>query len=755
MRVTKKKHIVIFIVTLIILLFIVYFSVLHTFIKNTTYYEPVTIEIKGLDLEQFRNTNCHGISPEGRIISLKKDNINCKFYTDCYIHLNDIVFYCNDSIFSCVTKIKVNLNNKDNQFIINLSDTTILNENANGSNNLKQLSLKKYIAPGHTKLQIFLAIFMWSGWFRTLYILLFCAAFLFIFFIMRKSIFSLIKKTKTLVISNISKLKIERRPARLSLTFIVGIISGFVFFNNTHFNGINLEIKESTTQTIAVNFAHGHGFPKAGFIEDFKNYNITQYDPTGELTYTFLKEYKGAYIYHNPPIYELFIGSFYYVSGVNPKMFKQFQLLILILIISLLPLLGFKLKGKFGFWSGLIAVPIVLFKYHYIANQIEPNVIVILLIFLLTYIFEKTLLENKFYKIILTGLLLSFIVLTQLTFILLPILTFLYLFIKLIKNPNRKAIYGFAILLLSFITPILLWSTYASNHLNENLVRENSFAEVHNKLINRELNNQDVQILIGLEDYGKIKSTVNIINDGGWVGPLSVYENDLVNNIISKSLLYNKRIIIATKSSPDLLLIAHNEYCFEGKPSADWTKHKDSYYNNDNKNLSPYIRVFLFYINHPKHFFSVSINKIYNAFSSYNYLIITIWLYIINYLIHYLNPFFSNKRSKVIIYLKFLLSLGLLIIAFSTKISLILFYLTLTVLLITLFLQLFSTKFKQTIIPEIFIFAFLSILIFVIATFGLERYVIPLDFIFIYLAFANLLHFCLINHNYSSDSLHT
>jgi hypothetical protein len=747
MQLKNIKHTAIFLVTVIAIFIIGYTFFLRSFIKNTTYYKPVSVEITGLSNNQFRAVNCHGISPKGRIIKLNKDERNCTFYSTGYIHLNDIVFFCDDSIFQKISAINFNYEDKSSPYIIDFRNIIKTNDN------LPFVSLKEHVNPNYSDTQVFFAMFMWSGWYRILYIFIVLVFIIFLVIRYRRFVLSLLKKIAQLLISKFSRLDIEKKYTRLLFSLILCLILYIIFFNNTDFTGISLEIKESSTQTIAVNFAHGHGFPKSGFIEDFEDYNITRYHPTGDLSYSYLNEYKGAYIYHYPPIYELFIGSFYYLFGVNPLLLKQIQLLILIITISFLPILGFKLANKLGFWSGLISAPIVLYKYAALANHLEPHVLIILFLFALAYLFQKLILEGKHYKLIIIGLILSFIILTQLTLILLPVFTILYLFFKLIIKPTRKAFFSFLILLASFIIPVSIWSLYASNHLNVNLIHENSFAKVHNTLLNRNFNNKDVSILEGLEGYCNIKSSECIINDGGWVGPLSVYENDLVDNIVAISLLYNEKIILTTKSAPELLFMAHNEYCENGNPNTEWTRHSDSYYKNDNQSLSPYIRVFLFYINHPKQLFTGSINKIYNGFSSFIFFIIAIWIYIINMLFHFLDPLFRKKNPKVLKYFKILISIILLATVFTViKINFILFYFTLIALFIIIFIKLFNGNIKQIITPEIFIITLLSLLFFVISTFGLERYVIILDFIFVYQAIFSLAYFSFNKDNYLPTS---
>lgn len=735
----------------ILVAFIFGYSFLHkTFIQNTTYCKPFLIKINGLNNAQFQHVNCEGVSPTGRKIKIKKDDKNYSFHSESYMHLDDIVFYCDDSISNKITAISFNYqNNASTYFIDSLNIKNTLTKN-DSLKNSQQISFKRHFNPKHSDIRILSAILMWSGWYRILYIFIISIFVLFFIIKYRHSILSLLSKLLNLSKRLYSKLDIENRLLRYSITIILCIVLSIVFFNKTDFTGISLEIKESMTQSIAVNLASGHGFPKSGFIEDFENYKISKYHSTGDLTYTVLKKYKGAYIYHNPPIHELFMGSIYYIVGVNPLLLKQIQLFILIITISSLPLLGFKLAGKFGFLSGLISAPIILEKYHSLANQLEPNILIILFLFLLSYWFKKSILEEKYYKVIIIGLLLSLIVLTQLTLILLPCFLIIYLLFIFFKRPNRKTAISLIILIASFLIPISFWSLYASNHLNTDTIKNYSFAEVHNTLLNRDFDSQDITILEGLKDYSIVKRNDSIINDGGWVGSLSVYENDLVDNIVIPSLFYSKRIFIATKSAPNLLFIAHNEYCNKGNPSTDWTKHSDSYYNNDNQSFSPYFRVFLFYLNHPKQLFSGAIDKLYNGFSAFNYLFIVIWIYIINFLFFYLQAFLHRKNQKYIKATKIFISLSLLIVALCiVNINYIVFYSTLIALFILILIKIFNRKIHNIKTPQVFVIVLLSLLFFVIATFGLERYIIVIDFIFVYQAIYSLIYFSFSDNYYS------
>jgi hypothetical protein len=310
----------------------------------------------------------------------------------------------------------------------------------------------------------------------------------------------------------------------------------------------------------------------------------------------------------------------------------------------------------------------------------------------------------------------------------------------LIKKPSRKAIFGFLILLTTFTIPLISWSLYASQHLNNNFIKENTFLKVHNTLLYQDFNSNVVSSLERLDNYFEIKKNDTIINDGGWTGALSVYEIFIVDNVVIPSLLHDKRIIIATKADPNLLLYAHNEYCINGNSSPDWTMHRDSYYNNDNKNYSPFVRVFLFYVNHPKQLFIESISKIYNGYKTFVFLFIVIWSYILFFLFQYLTPLFHQQEN--IKFIKALASIALIVIALLvSNISYLAFYLTLIMFSFTLLFQIFSNKNHYIKTPMIFLMIFICLLFFILATYVSDRFLIIMEFIFVYQAIYGLVYF--------------
>lgn len=744
----SKKRIIIVLVILIVIFTISSVLFLRSFINNTTYYKPFSIEISGLDSSQFKTVNCYGLTPKNRKIVLNRDDGNFSFFSNYYMHLSDVVVCCADSVFLKINAIKLSIQESPSPYYLEM-DNIVYNEKlVEQSNGFQIINFKEYYHPNYSNIKVFFAIFLWPS-LRVLYVAVICVLLLFFIFWFRRPALRLLNAIVQFIRNNVRKIDVKTSRIRLLFSLILCLILCLVYFNISKFTGVTLEMKESITQTVAVNFAYGHGFPKAGFVENFDIYKISQYDATGDLSYSFLNNYKGACIYHNPPIYELFIGSIYKFSGINPLLIKQIQLLMLILGISFLPILGYKLAGKFGFWSGLLSAPIVLNRCYSIADHLEPNVMIVLFLLVLMFFFQKTILEEKKYKIVIIGLMLSGIILTQLTLILLPFFVFTYLIYLLIKKPSRKAILSFLILLTTFTIPIISWSIYASQHLNNNVIKENTFLKVHNTLLNRDFKSKDLSALEGLDNYFEIKNNDTIINDGGWTGPLSVYELFLVDNVVIPSLLHDKNIFIATKADPKLLLYTHNEYCKNGNSSPDWTMHDDSYYNNDNKNYSPFVRVFLFYINHPKQFFIESLNKIYNGYRTFTFLFIVIWSYILFFLFQYITPLFQKQdRIK---FVKAISSIALIVIAlFVSNISYLTFYVTLIVFSVTLLFHIFTKKNHYIKTPMLFLMIFISLLFFILVTYVSDRFLIIMEFIFVYQAILGLIYF---NYNDASNSI--
>jgi len=256
------------------------------------------------------------------------------------------------------------------------------------------------------------------------------------------------------------KPKLFLRP-RIILSFaLIGIF--YIVFSNigqytndAHFGGDDFGY-----QSMAVNFAKGHGMQKFGGLEKFDEYKFDKLD-TSLINY--FNENAGWDFFYRPPAYPLFLGVIYKIFGVHPIIAKHIQLLLLIIIASALPLIGFYYWKNIGFISGLIAGPLYLSFNYKFSEYILTESLISFSVFLVVISFIYA--EYKKYNIlssVILGMTIGFCLLVKGGFMFIPILIGIYLLYKFYKKRDKKLLLSLAVFTLVCLFTVLPWCLYAS-----------------------------------------------------------------------------------------------------------------------------------------------------------------------------------------------------------------------------------------------------------------------------------------------------
>jgi 4-amino-4-deoxy-L-arabinose transferase-like glycosyltransferase len=214
-------------------------------------------------------------------------------------------------------------------------------------------------------------------------------------------------------------------------------------------------------QSMAVNFAKGHGIQKFGELEPFETYKFEKMDPLPEYYSTF-KENPGWSDFYRTPVYPLFLGSVYKIFGISPLIAKKIQLILLIIVAASLPWIGKYFWKLSGFVSGLIACPVFLNSNYLFSQQILTEALCVFALFLvvISYIFFDK--KRSIISCILLGISLGFILLVKGTFIFIPFLLGLYLIFRVIKTKSSSLLKQTLVIVFSSVITVLPWSVYAS-----------------------------------------------------------------------------------------------------------------------------------------------------------------------------------------------------------------------------------------------------------------------------------------------------
>lgn len=218
-------------------------------------------------------------------------------------------------------------------------------------------------------------------------------------------------------------------------------------------------------QSLAVNFAKGHGIDRFGAIEQFEEYKFGGFDQFYDGSPEMFHSLAGTQNSYRTPVYPLFLGIIYKIFGVNVLIAKFFQLLLYVLIAASLPIIGYRYLSVAGFLGGKLAAIVFLERNAMLANELMTEPVTSFVAFLVILAFMLYTSKRNTFSAILLGLSFGLAWLTKGSLVFIPVFIGLYIFFKGIKE-KQTYIHSFIIVVFMalVITP---WSVFASNNAHK------------------------------------------------------------------------------------------------------------------------------------------------------------------------------------------------------------------------------------------------------------------------------------------------
>jgi len=270
---------------------------------------------------------------------------------------------------------------------------------------------------------------------------------------------------------------VQQKPVKISAFEIVGkyvgkwysilaisIILFTIYFakysvNESYHDYCNFGGDAWEYQSMAVNFAKGHGVQKFGGIE---NFSVYKFNNNTEGSAEYFTKNAGTDNFYRTPGYSVFLGLVYKVFGVSPLAAKKTQLVILLLISVSLPALGYYLWKTPGLVCGIIASYFHADGYYDISMQILTESLIMFWAFLITLLFLLFEKKSNFITAILLGISIGIGFLIKGSFLFLPLLIVCFLIYRYFKTKEKKQIANLILVTGFTLACIVPWSVYAT-----------------------------------------------------------------------------------------------------------------------------------------------------------------------------------------------------------------------------------------------------------------------------------------------------
>ena len=715
----RKKYFLV----LLFFLAIIFFSYPFYFSK-VKFFKPILVELKGTNYNDLKSINAWSIGPLGTKFVLEKKQDALCFVGD-YAFRNDIILHSNSDVFNKITEIKFDDGDQINTIVVkNIS------KQENHGRLPEEINVANFSKGNSPSFLMVFSVFFWKGWIRVVFFILF----LFFIFSTGYLYFKINKRHFIQISVKIKKLVFFYLPATIAnpkirsylLLFMI-VTYSLVFYNLAQFsNGAKFVMNDNEYHSAGVNFAKGYGISRIGAIEPFSSYKFTEYGPNLEFNYKFFTRLAGSYQFQNPPGYGLFLGVIYLIGGVNPIVAKYIQLLLLIIVASFLPFLGYSYWKMKGYLSGIIASVIFMNVYYQYAVNLNPQCLLIFMILLDILALDKYFKKPSVLSACILGFIVAFTILVKALVILLPLLIILYLYFKFFQTREKKYVIHILTFTVAFIVPFVPWSIYASERARQSLITREV---LDNKLFKIKLNETDNAFLSPIINKdSSLNSKYTIINDAG----ILMCAEDFAHTVVyfyGNSMSKKHFVLLSTQANEDAFLSVHNEYIQNGGFNVQWILDKKSFYNNDGlMNYSPFLRIINFYYHYPVKIYTLPFTKLYAAFSHYPYLISLGILNLLNFLGFCISKYKKHWVKTVFVFV----SAFLFLTPFKWTITQGLFGI---VIFLVILVNIMSMKKKNNDdnfeIPKSLSMMVLCLILFTIIEAGDRRFTVIIDFMFI------------------------
>jgi 4-amino-4-deoxy-L-arabinose transferase-like glycosyltransferase len=205
-------------------------------------------------------------------------------------------------------------------------------------------------------------------------------------------------------------------------------------------------------------------------------------------------------------------------------------------------------------------------------------------------------------------------------------------------------------------------------------------------------------------------------------------------------------IIILSTQGSHVLLEMNNEFCVDGGWHPEYVNIKESFYNNDGIEKSrTVLKVANFYWKNPRLFLKIMSNKFINGFWPFKFFWLSVVFLLLNEICR-IGQKWTRAGPVKFVFFSIILAIGFLVCYFSPAILLYLLEIgrsRLILLLIGCFgwlTYLFKSGNLSISIPTSFLVIWGNFLLLILVTGAINRYVTPMDFIFILICCVSALH---------------
>jgi 4-amino-4-deoxy-L-arabinose transferase-like glycosyltransferase len=686
------------------------------YFSKVNFFKPVIIEINGITMADFNNIDCRVMGPLGHEFFLGKDSAKISF-SGSYAYRKDIILNMPVSVSQKITEL--HFYHGEEKIIVNKNQLFNITQNKNDS---VEMNLSDAVKVKNSVLLLLFSSVYWSGWTRIFYIVL-------LLIIVSFFLYCLYKKNQPLVLKFYRSIPfwLSQKQVRIALTLLLIVLYSAIFYNISGFtNGARFKNGEFEYHSAGVNLAKGHGISRIGAIEPFDQYKFNEYGNNVEFNYKYFTRFAGAYQFQNPPGYGIFLGVIYYVFGINPVIAKYIQLLLLIVIASVLPLMGYRYWKANGYVAGIIASVLFLSQYYQYARQLEPQCLLMFMLFLVIAGLDRYLKKPSYVSALILGFVIALSLLVKALIILFPAFIILYFLFKLLRSPKSKTVFQLLLFILGFISPFFPWSVYATQKARHQDITQKVLQQT---LLNDPLNKTDSLFLAPIiAKDPKINNPQTILYDAGILVPAKIYSTAFTY-FYGYSMNKKEIVLISTQFQHIAQFSAHNEYSKDGGFNVDWIFDKNSFYNNDNlQGRSPFFRVFNFYLHFPEKIITLPVLKLHRAFSGFYYLISFFIVIILNFLFTVVLKFHFIKKHNYLL----LIFLPLIFLPFFMCVNVLFFCCILFLTAVSIILsRILRFQYDLIKIPPSFYLIIISLAVLIPLYAGDKRFTEVVDFLFI------------------------
>lgn len=210
---------------------------------------------------------------------------------------------------------------------------------------------------------------------------------------------------------------------------------------------------------MGVNLAKGHGVNKFGAFEPFETYKFTWGDD--RKVQNFNKRKRDNFL--RTPGYPFFLGVTYKIFGVNVKVVKHLQLLMIAFIAGFIPLFGKQIGDLTGYLTGLLAGPLIMLSMYRTSEMIMTEPLTALAVFGICFAIANSLKKKNLKSGLILGGAIGAGLLVKGALIFIPAIILAVFIVDAIQSKSFDALKVIGGMLIGVAVFVMPWSWYATN----------------------------------------------------------------------------------------------------------------------------------------------------------------------------------------------------------------------------------------------------------------------------------------------------